>query len=115
MDGKQLAAQDADGHLEIYPVEGGSPRSVPGILQDDSIIRWTSDGSSLYVRTNTPPAKLYQVNLTSGKARLVREFMPSDPAGVTAISNVVVSPDGKNYAYGYIRELSTLYVVEGLK
>jgi Tol biopolymer transport system component len=114
-DGKQMAAQDADGHLEIYPVDGGSPRSVPGILQDDSIIRWTSDGSSLYVRTNTPPAKLYQVNLTSGKAQLVREFIPSDPAGVTAISNVVVSPDGKNYAYGYVREFSTLYVVEGLK
>jgi hypothetical protein len=88
---------------------------VPAILQDYFIIRWTSDGSSLYVSTNIPPAKLYQVNLTSGKAQLVREFMPSDPAGVAAISNVVVSPDGKNYAYGYLRELSTLYVAEGLK
>jgi Tol biopolymer transport system component len=114
-DGKYVAAQDADGHLEIYSVDGGSPRSVPGILQDYFIIRWTSDGSSLYVSTNIPPAKLYQVNLTSGKAQLVREFMPSDPAGVAAISNVVVSPDGKNYAYGYLRELSTLYVAEGLK
>jgi serine/threonine protein kinase len=114
-DGKYVAAQDADGHLAIYPVEGGSPRNVPGVLQNNSIVRWTSDRSSLYVWANTPPAKLYQVNLTSGKAQLVREFIPSDPAGVTSISNVVTSPDGKNYAYGYIRELSTLYVVEGLK
>jgi len=41
--------------------------------------------------------------------------MPADSAGVNAIYNVVISPDEKSYAYGYIRRLETLYVVEGLR
>jgi len=41
--------------------------------------------------------------------------MPVDPAGVERISNVVVTPDGKFYAYTYARQLTDLFVVEGLK
>ena len=41
--------------------------------------------------------------------------MPLDPSGVERISNVVVTPDGKYYAYTYSRLLSDLFVVEGLK
>ena len=41
--------------------------------------------------------------------------MPADPSGVERISNVLVTADGKSYAYCYARLLSDLFVVEGLK
>jgi hypothetical protein len=41
--------------------------------------------------------------------------MPSDPSGVINIQNVVMSSDGKAYAYNYRRLLSELLVVKGLK
>jgi hypothetical protein len=41
--------------------------------------------------------------------------MPADSAGVNAVFAAVMTPNAKTYAYGYIRRLETLYVVEGLK
>jgi hypothetical protein len=41
--------------------------------------------------------------------------MPSDAAGLNTISRVVVTPDGKTYAYSYLRILSSLQLVDGMK
>jgi len=38
--------------------------------------------------------------------------MPADAAGVASL-NPYPTPDGEAYAYGYIRTLSDLYLVEG--
>ena len=40
---------------------------------------------------------------------------PNDPAGVTAVLNVRMTADGKSYAYSFDRELSDLFVVEGVR
>lgn len=114
-DGKFLAGTTPEGQLAIYPLDGGSARVVPGSLRDCSPMRWTKDGLSLHVRCGAMPAKLYRVEVASGKNQLVRELAPADPAGISVIYQVVVSPDGQTYAYGFIRRLDTLYVVEGLK
>jgi hypothetical protein len=42
-------------------------------------------------------------------------LMPADPAGVAGVNTVVMSRDGKTYAYNYRRLLSELMVVNGLK
>lgn len=41
--------------------------------------------------------------------------MPADPAGVQQILGVVTTPDRRFYAYTYLRLLSEVYLVEGLK
>jgi len=41
--------------------------------------------------------------------------MPSDPAGVTSIYRVRLSADGKTYAYSYVRGMSDLFQVEGVR
>jgi len=41
--------------------------------------------------------------------------VPSDAAGIDTIRGVEIAPDAKSYVYGYIRTLSDLYLVEGLK
>ena len=41
--------------------------------------------------------------------------MPPDPAAVWRIHPVVVSADGRHYAYSAIQNLSDLYVYTGLR
>jgi hypothetical protein len=39
---------------------------------------------------------------------------PADTAGIERIADLVMTPDGKYYAYGAWRELGNLFVVSGL-
>jgi len=40
---------------------------------------------------------------------------PADSAGIDTIGRVTLSLDGKAYVYSYVRTLSDLYLVQGLK
>jgi hypothetical protein len=41
--------------------------------------------------------------------------VPADPAGVVETLGIVPTPDGRFYAYSYLRLLTELYLVEGLR
>ena len=41
------------------------------------------------------------------------ELLPSDPAGVSTIGQIRLTPDGKSCVYSFKRILSELYLVEG--
>jgi hypothetical protein len=79
-------------------------------------IQWTSDGRSLYVRRwDEIPARVFRLDLGTGRRELWKQIMPADHTGVVKISGILPSPDGRAYAYSYLRVLSELHVVEGLK
>jgi len=46
---------------------------------------------------------------------LVATLFPGDSAGVTSLYNVRMTADGKSYAYSVARELSDLYLLEGVR
>lgn len=76
---------------------------------------WTTDEKGLYVDGRTSvPGRVYRLDMTSGRKELWKEFMPVDPAGVTAVWPRL-APDGKSYVYGYTRHLVDLFLIEGLK
>jgi len=115
-DGKLVAARGPDQRLYLYPIAGGEPSGIPGLTAEDTPSAWSADGRFLYVyRRRELPAKVYRLEVATGKKELWKELMPSDAAGVLNISPPLVTPDGKFYAYAYIRTLSDLYLVEGLK
>ncbi len=115
-DGRSVTATGRDGKSYVYPVEGGAPRAIPGLTEDDEISRWAPDGKSLYVfRHGELPAKIVRLDLATGKREAWKEVMPSDPAGVVTITPILLTPDGKNYAYSYPRILSQLFLGEGLR
>jgi len=115
-DGKVFAAIGPDRRHYLYPLEGSEPTALAGLSGLDLPIRWSADGRSLYVyRRGDLPAKVYQVDVATGRKQLWRELMPADAAGVTDIVVVCPTPDGRSYVYSYSRILSNLYVVEGLK
>jgi hypothetical protein len=111
-----ITAVGADGILRMYPAEGGEPRSIPGLAPGDLSAGWSADGGSLYIyRPDEPtPVKVYLVNVATGQKKLWKEIVPDDPAGTSGI-RLQVTPDGKSYMYAMWREVSDLYLVEGLK
>jgi eukaryotic-like serine/threonine-protein kinase len=115
-DGTMVAGLGPDQLPYLFPVAGGDPKPLKGFLEGEQPIDWTADGHALYVyRPGEVPAKVYVVDLASGKRTLWKQLVPSDPAGVETIGPVLISPDGKACVYGYHRTLSDLYMVEGLK
>jgi Tol biopolymer transport system component len=115
-DGMFVTATGRDGRSYVYPVDEGEPRLIPGLSEDDEISRWTSDGMSLYVfRHGVLPARVVRLNLATGKREPWKEVLPSDPSGVVTITPILLTPDGKSYAYSYPRILSQLFLGTGLK
>lgn len=117
-DGQFLLARDLDEKeaLAIYPLNGGEPRQIPGLEDEDRVVRWGPDGQSLYVyRPRDRPLKLFKLNLATGKKEPGKEIIPADLAGIRGPINVLITPDGRGYIYAFTRSLTDLYLVTGLK
>jgi len=102
----------------LYPLAGGDPRPIPGLGPGELAMAWGTDGA-LYVRPPFQaaglPFKVDRLDPATGRRSPWREVAPADPAGVTTLTRVILTPDARGYAYTYIRALSSLYLVEGLK
>lgn len=114
-EGKFIIAGGAARTRAFYPVEGGEPRPVSGLEEQDVLIRFSNDGQSLYAAQGSLPTRIFRIDLESGRRELWKEIMPSNLAGLLFIHRPRLSSDGKAYAYTYIRELTDLFLVEGLK
>jgi eukaryotic-like serine/threonine-protein kinase len=115
-DAQQIAAIGPDQKGYLYPIAGGDPVLIAGINPGEQPITWTADGQSLYIyQPGELPARVYRLEVKSGKRTLWKELMPSDPAGVENIGPIYMTPDAKSCVFGYHRMLADLYLVEGLK
>jgi dipeptidyl aminopeptidase/acylaminoacyl peptidase len=115
-DGRNVVLAGPERRPYLYPIEGGEPVPLAGLSGSDRPVRWSPDGKALFVnRTGEMPGKLYRLDLATGKTELVRTLMPADAAGVSNIGRICVTPDLSAYSYSYVRVLSDLYVVDGLK
>jgi hypothetical protein len=76
---------------------------------------WTGDGKGVYVYRPALPAKVFQIDVPTGRRQLWKELNPQDPDGINFIRSPHISADGKAYAYNYNRILSDLYLVDGVK
>ena len=115
-DGKSVAAVGPDQKGYIYPIDGGESKLIPGLEPYEGPIGWCDDGQSLFVyHLGELPAKIFRLNIGSGKKQFVRQLMPPDLSGVTDISAIFITPDGRGYVYEYGRTLSDLYLVSDIK
>jgi len=115
-DGKWACAIGPDGKAWLYPVDGGAPAPVSGLEPGEAVTQWTRDGRFLFVRNLAAiPARILKLERETGRREPWKELMPSDSAGLLAIFGGYFSDDGRSYAYSYARNLSDLYLVEGVK
>ena len=95
-DGRLVAAQGVDfndphfsqstgalpGHFRC-PAPGGGPHSF-----------WSADGHTLYAyRRGSCRARIFKIDLTTGRREFWKEIAPADRTGVAQIGHVVMSPD----------------------
>jgi DNA-binding winged helix-turn-helix (wHTH) protein/WD40 repeat protein len=115
-DGKLIAANSAKmSEAQLFPVGGGATRPIPG-LQPGESVAWTSDPNFLYVGQHGKSSiRVFRLNLLTGQRKLFKEMAVPDGPGVCDMTHILYSPDGRAYAYGYIRLLSDLYMVDGLR
>jgi Tol biopolymer transport system component len=113
-DGKSLIARDENRGLSIYSIEGGQPRRVVQEAPGDPM-QWSADGKSVYLWHEGVFRRVDRLDLASRRTELWKEFQPTDPTGVLVVQPMLLAPDGKSYVYTYVRVLSDLYLVEGLK
>jgi dipeptidyl aminopeptidase/acylaminoacyl peptidase len=117
-DGQLLIGHDlVSEESRFYPIDGGPPRAIPGLAQNE-IFEWSSDPHILYVyQGKQQPVRVYRLNVVSGERQFFKEFHPGpgDSTGLYHMSHILFSADGRAYVYSYIRMLSELYVVKGLK
>jgi Tol biopolymer transport system component len=114
--GDLVADTGPDRKIYIYPIAGAQPRVVPGIEPGEVPTGWSADDRELFVLLRGDiPARVYRVDIATGKRTLWKSLEPADSAGIDTVGRVNLSLDTKSYVYSYVRTLSDLYLVEGLK
>jgi hypothetical protein len=114
-DGRSLVIRNGDGKAFLQPLDGGEPRPIAGIKPGELEIGWSSDGRSLFVaRYRDLVTEIHRLDPVTGREERLLNLIPSDAAGIQPWS-VAVSADGKSYAYSFVRNLTNLYLIDGLR
>jgi Tol biopolymer transport system component len=117
-DGRFLAVTGPDKKWAIWPLDGTGLRPIPGLGSEFQLTGWSPDGSSLYAVAHLrlqPKAKVYRVNVNTGKMEYWKTLGVDSPSGISSLVRVLVSADGSAYAYGYGQRTSEVYLVRGLR
>ena len=102
--------------LVVHSIDGGGPIPVQGVEQGEVVIRFADGDREIFVfNRDSLPTRVYRVNFRTGERRLLREFRPADATGIAGIPTIAMSADGRIMAFNYVRALSTLYEVSGLR
>jgi hypothetical protein len=113
-DGDWVTGIQEDGTIALYPLDGGPPRPLRRLEPADRLVRWAVFGRVAHLfRYGELPTGIYELDMTSGARRLLREIQPADVDGIQTVHTVRLAPDGRSYVYGCFQQLSELYVAEG--
>lgn len=114
-DGKRLILTDAENNLAVYQISDGTCSPLVNLEKDFWLIRWAGDGENIFIwRRGEIPAIVYKYNLACGEKEEWLRLAPKDMTGVCQITAIKLTPDGKTYAYSYLRESSDLFLMENL-
>jgi hypothetical protein len=103
-----------DGSLWTVAVEGGDRRPFPRLEVGEELVQWSTDSRSMYVRRGSGErVQVDRLDLETGSREQWRVFAP-DPSRGARYLPLVMTPDGRSYAYTYVQFSSDLYLVNGL-
>ena len=116
-DGKRAVIRSSKAGAQIWNLDGGAPTDLPGLGPTERVIQWSEDGRLLYLRTLfVLPVELSRYEVATGRKTAWQKLEPVDLAGVRGLQRVLVSRDGRYYAYSYYTKTkSDLYVIDGLQ
>ncbi|MGH9318080.1 MAG: protein kinase domain-containing protein [Thermoanaerobaculia bacterium] len=115
-DGRWIAAPGPDSKILLCRADGGTPRPLATNTAGDWPIAWSAEGRWLYVYSrNELPARVFRLNVETGRREFWKEIAPADRTGLDHIDNILMTPDARAFAYGYRRILGSLQIVQGLR
>jgi len=115
-DSQSIVGVAPDRSIALYSFAGGTPRLIPHLAANFFPVQWSENGGFLFgYHSGEFPPRVYRVDIRSGTEAFVQELRPGVPAGVVLIAPIVVTRDGKRFAYSYNQTLSALYLVSGLR
>ncbi len=114
-DGTRIVAQAVGGGFAVYPLDGASPPLPLPLGEIERPQGWAGDDAIYVQRPRELPVRLERLDLRSLQRTPFLEFAPADLAGIEQVGPIFLGPDGKVVLYGYVRNLSELYLAEGLR
>jgi hypothetical protein len=116
-DGREVIVLDDLAGPSRYRLDGSlTPLPIPGVSTSDFPVAWSPDGRSAYFAdTLEMPGRICRVDLTTGTREETYRFGLANLSGVLRWMSVLMARDADAYAYSYVRQLSKLYVVEGVR
>jgi len=117
-DGRWAATLDDNQRLVVISLKDGSMRLVPHPGMDGASPRGWSPEGQLWVGEGLTPVgprmRLVRLDPLTGKSLEERTIGPPDPGGASLFRDVVFSPDGRQIAFTYVRDLRSLVILRGL-
>ncbi len=115
-DGKFLIFRSNKPLPDLVPVDNPSAiREIKGLQPGERPILVSDDGKiALIVSPNGLTATVYRLHIDTGVRQLVRTLEMHDPTGGFGITRVAATPDGQSFAFNTLRDLSELYLLQGL-
>jgi DNA-binding winged helix-turn-helix (wHTH) protein len=101
--------------LCTYPFDGGEPQPIPE-PRDWVALAIERDGRALLVRQRGAvfPVQVDRLDLETGARTPWHRLAPRDPVGALTLRRLVLGPDGRTFAYDYVRSLSEIYLAPSL-
>ena len=99
--GKGFVTRDADRRLALFSLDDSPPRLLTGAEDPETCQSFsvaTAPGCTVEA-SSSQPGEISRVNLRTSQREHVRTLTPSDPAGVTDILLIVMTPDAQAYTY----------------
>jgi hypothetical protein len=88
---------------------------VRGTREGDILSGWADARGLLLFNRDGLPCRMVRLDLATGRRDVLGEFMPADPSGISGIPEIQMNWVNQSFTYNYVRRLSDLYLVEGLK
>jgi hypothetical protein len=113
-DGRHMLANN--GTIVTLDGSESAPRSIPGMDPEFRAIQWAADSTAVFgYYPGGIPAKIFKVDITTGRKTFVRDLQPETTTGLVTIKPVVMTRDASRFAFSYYQVFSGLYVVSGLR
>ena len=114
-DGEYVAAKPKDGGIRLYRMRDGRSAALAVVASEEKALSFSADGKSLYVamvQESPARARVFRIDIATGRRESRAEIAPADPSGVPEIDNIFITPDGEKLAFGFHRVLNDLFVAE---
>jgi Tol biopolymer transport system component len=101
--------------LSLFPIDGADPKPIADLEPGESVIRWSADRHLFLSKVEEPSfVKISRLDVSSGRKEVWKELRSPDLVGVN-IRDVVMTPDGQSLAYSFQRDITTLFLIGGLR